>query len=431
MDLDEFSDDGFDDLTDNVLQELENHALQSTQAQQAFTQRHGEFDYEWVQEDDDLDTTEVINDAGVPVGRPIVDKTLRQQQQQQQQRGPQPTRPSIPPVPNPRWNPAVDAAAAARPGAPLAERPRISSVRPLNQPFMGSQRFPDSSQSAARPQTAQRAAMPMSSQGQPGTMVTALQKRIRVLEAELNAARGEASILRSNSTKAQQSYDEQIARLRKLNAEQLEKQEKAMEAALAAEKHANTELQFMQRDIREANDRARRKDATGSTTVSTPKKAAKTWGFADGFDEMDIAASPSKGQGRNRAAGSVAANIGERTPSKGKRKRPVSESPMKALDTHTGDVEMGEVKPVSQLALQQPVVVATPAVPFDVSRSLTSTLFSSPFRWADIFRVSFCKLSLITALPKDNRQRSIYSRASRSHPIPRRLFQLSSLRDSP
>lgn len=360
MDLDEFSDDGFDDLTDNVLQELENNAIQFTQGQRAFTQQADQLDYAWGQEDDDLDTTEVINDAGVPVGRPIVDKTLRQQ------RGLQPTRPSIPPVPNPRWNPAIDGA-AARPGAPLAERPRISSVRSLNQPFMGSQRFPDSSQSAARPQTAQIAAMPMSSQAQSGPMVTALQKRIRVLEAELNAARGETSILRSNSTKAQQNYDEQIARLRKLNVEQLQKQEKAMEAAIAAEKHASTELQFMQRDMKEANDRARRKEPA-AINMTTPKKASKTWGFADGFDEMDIAASPSKGQGRSKTAGSVATNIGERTPSKGKRKRPVSESPMKPLDILTGDAEMSEdMKPVSQLALQQPIVVTAPTAPFDVS----------------------------------------------------------------
>ncbi|KAL7948722.1 hypothetical protein V8C42DRAFT_227328 [Trichoderma barbatum] len=379
MDLDEFSDDGFDDLTDNVLQELENHALQSTQAhpQHALTQQ---FDYAWEQEDDDLDTTEVTNDAGLPVGRPIVDKTLRQQQQ----RG----RSSIPPVPNPRWNPAIDSA-AARSGAPLAERTRISSVRPLNQPFMGSQRFPDSSQSASRPQTAQLASLPMPSQGQPGTMVTALQKRIRVLEAELNAARGEASILRSNSTKAQQNYDEQITRLRKLNAEQLGKQEKAMEAALAAEKHANVELQFMQRDMKEANDRARKKEPT--TSVATPKKNAKTWGFADGFDEMDIAASPSKGQGRNKSAGSVAANIGERTPSKGKRKRPVSESPMKALDIHTGDAEMSEAKPIFQPALQQPVIIAAPTVPFDFLQVVLDHGFAQgqPPTFDILSRVSF------------------------------------------
>lgn len=133
-----------------------------------------------------------------------------------------------------------------------------------------------------------------------------------------------------------------------------------MEAAIAAEKHANTELQFMQRDVKEANDRARRKEPA-AISMTTPKKASKTWGFADGFDEMDIAASPSKGQGRSKTAGSVATNIGERTPSKGKRKRPVSESPMKPLDIHTGDAEMSEdMKTVSQLALQQPIVVELP-----------------------------------------------------------------------
>ncbi|KAL7806394.1 hypothetical protein V8C44DRAFT_339083 [Trichoderma aethiopicum] len=358
MDLDEFSDDGFDDLTDNVLQELENQALQSTQAQHARHAVTQQFDYAWEQEDDDLDTTEVINDGGVAVGRPIVDKTLRQQQHQQHQhKQPQRGRPPIPPVPNPRWNPAIDAAA-------MAERPRMANVRSLNQPFMSSQRFPDPSQSAARPQTAQMAALPPPTQGQSGAMVTALQKRIRALEAELNAARGEASILRSNSTKAQQSYDEQLSRLRKLNAEQLQNKERAMEAALAAEKHANVELQFLQRDMREANDRARKKD-TVAAGLATPKKASKTFGFADGFDDMDIAASPSKGQGRNKSAGSVAANIGERTPSKGKRKRPVSESPMKALDIHTGDVEMMDTKPISQPVLQQPVIVAAPTAPFD------------------------------------------------------------------
>jgi hypothetical protein len=359
MDLDEFSDDGFDDLTDNVLQELENRALQSTQAQHARHAVTQQLGYAWEQEDDDLDTTEVINDGGVAVGRPIVDKTLRQQQQQQQQQ--QQKQPQRPPVPNPRWNPAVDAASMA-------------NVRPLNQPFMSSQRFPDPSQGAVRPQTAQMTALPLPSQGQSGAMVTALQKRIRALEAELNAARGEASILRSNSTKAQQSYDEQISRLRKLNAEQLQKQERAMEAALAAEKHANVELQFLQRDMREANDRARKKD-TVAAGLATPKKASKTFGFADGFDDMDIAASPSKGQGRNKSAGSVAANIGERTPSKGKRKRPVSESPMKALDIHMGDVEMMDTKPISQPALQQPVIVAAPTAPFDVFIASPCCLF--------------------------------------------------------
>jgi hypothetical protein len=39
---------------------------------------------------------------------------------------------------------------------------------------------------------------------------------------------------------------------------------------------------------------------------------------------------------------------------------------MKALDIHMGDAEMSEAKPIFQPTLQQPVIIATPTVPFDV-----------------------------------------------------------------
>lgn len=187
---------------------------------------------------------------------------------------------------------------------------------------------------------------------------------MRALESELHSARGEASIIRANASKAQHDYDSQVARLKKLNAEQLEKQARVVEAAVAAEKSANTELQFLQRDMREVNDRARRKDIGGGGFNTTPKKAAKSWGIADGFDEMDIAASPSKGQGRGKA-GSVAANVGERTPSKGKRKRPIMDSPMAALETSTEDVVMGDNSKHNSKP-SPPITVAAPAAPFEV-----------------------------------------------------------------
>lgn len=393
MDLDEFSDDGFDDLTDHALQELEQNAIQLTQAHGAKPSQprlvsqdaqHHYSDYGW-EEDDDLDTTEVTNDVGVPIGRPVIDNTLQQHHHHQHhhhhhhQAGSQAPRLSVPPVPNPRWNPAIDP--ANRPGPAMAARARLPSVGPANQPFPGSQRFqpqalmnpPQPSQFARPPlppnRLAAAAAASQASQAQPGDIVSALQQRVRALEAELNAARGEASIIRANSTKTQQEYDAQIARLKKLSAEQMEKQERIVEAAVAAEKSANTELQFLQRDMREVSDRARRKEAAGGAGVgfATPKKAAKTWGLADGFDEMDMAASPSKGQGRGKSSGSVAANVGERTPSKGKRKRPVVDSPIAALEIDTEDVVMGgDEKPATQ-ATQPWVVVAAPTAPFEVS----------------------------------------------------------------
>ncbi|KAK5996860.1 hypothetical protein PT974_02205 [Cladobotryum mycophilum] len=370
MDLDEFSDDGFDDLPDNAFQELENQAIQFTQAHQTQQhipsqgQKHRYAGHGW-EEDDDLDTTEVTNGTGIAVGRPVVDKTLRQPTQQTQlsQRGPPPTARPRPPVPNPRWNPTIDPATA--PGSTLAARPRIPNARPPNQQFPGSQRFPI--QAPGRSQSSQFAPQPTPSQPQAGGVLTALQQRVRALEAELNAARGEVSILRAKSTKYQQEADAQISHLKKVNTEQTAKHEQAVEAALAAERSANTELQFLQRDMKEVNDRARRKETTIHTSAgaTTPKKSTKTWGLADGFDDMDIAASPNKGQGRTKSVGgSVAANVGERTPSKGKRKRPVVDSPIKALEIHTGDVDMTEDKPASQ-AGPHPIIIAAPAVPFD------------------------------------------------------------------
>lgn len=382
MDMDEFSDDGLDDLPDNALQELENNAIQFTQAQaQVQSQRtipsqdiQPEYsDYGW-EEDDDLDTTEVTNDVGVPVGR-SVDKFQQPQPPQQQ-----PPRRPIPPVPNPRWNPVINTAertgltTAARPGsglpgAGLVARPNLA---------IGSQRFPSQTSGIGRPQPSQftRPPVPQShmapsqasqgSQAQPNDILSALQKRVRALEGELNAARGEASIIRTNATKAQEQHDVEVQRLKKLTADQLAKQERLAEAAITAEKTASTELEFLQRDMREVNDRTRTKDVgRGLSGTTTPRKTAKNRSFADGFDEMDIASSPSKGQGRTKNVGSIAFNVGERTPTKGKRKRPLIDSPVMPLEIHTDDVTMSEEKPASS---QQPSgIITAPAPPFEVS----------------------------------------------------------------
>ncbi|KAH8688291.1 hypothetical protein BGZ61DRAFT_533081 [Ilyonectria robusta] len=370
MDLDEFSDDGLDDLPDNALQELENNAIQLTQGHRKGPSQQPESAYAdaiWV-EDDDLDTTEVTNDVGEPVGRPVVDNTLQQYSQQQHQH--QESRRSIPPLPNPRWDPIVHPSKRQPAGQPP---PRMPGAAATNQPLYTSQQFQSQTSNLHRPQASQFARPGLApnhyipSQSQPGDVVSALQQRLRALETELNAARGEVSIIRTNSSKAQQQHDAEVARLKKLNAEQLSRQERIAEAAVVAEKNANTELQFLQRDMKEVNDRTRRKDtavATGSG-LTTPKKTSKTWRVADGFDEMDIVLSPSKGQGRNKNAGSVAANVGERTPSKGKRKRPALDSPIMALETHMDDIQVIDKEPEPS-TVQPPIVIAAPpSLPFE------------------------------------------------------------------
>ncbi|SPJ91077.1 related to uvs-3 - [Fusarium torulosum] len=372
MDLDEFSDDGFDDIPDNALQELEDNAIQLTQAQaqsRPLTQqpRIESPDIVWI-EDDDLDTTEVTNDAGVPIGRPVIDNNIPQNQSSQAYY--LDSRRSIPP-PNPRWNPVVD---------PLSRRPMGHPQQHLNagpphQPMYTSQQFQTQSSNFARAQPSQFARPPLpqnrptasqQSQSQPGDVLSALQQRVRALEDQLKAALGEASIVRSNFVKSNEEHAAEVARLNKINAEQLARQERIAEAAVAAEQNANTELQFLQRDMREVSDRVRRKDPVGGTSggLTTPKKAVKTW-VADGFDEMDIVVSPSKGQGRSRNPGPIALHVGERTPSKGKRKRQTMDSPIMPLETHTDSFASSNGKPES-LVQQAPIVVApTPAVLFE------------------------------------------------------------------
>jgi hypothetical protein len=386
MDVDEFSDDGFDDLPDNAIQELERSAIQLTQAQlkqppsQDAQQKLS--DYDWgEEEEDDLDNTEVTDDVGVPIGRPVINNSLQHMQRHHQQNQPglvgsQVARRPMPPVPNPRWNPTVDP--STRTGSGATPFSRLPNAGPPNAAIPASQRFQpqppvQASQFARPPLASNRFSSSQTPQtGQPGDIVSALQQRVRALESELSSARGEASIIRSNATKAQRDYDSQVTRLKKLNTEQMDKQTRMVEAAVAAEKSANTELQFLQRDMREVSGRAKRKDAAAGGISTTPKKAAKSWGFADGFDEMDIAASPSKGQGRGKA-GSVAANVGERTPSKGKRKRPVIDSPIAALETSADDITMGEASRPDAKPSHAPVVMA-PAAPFEVSLSLCATV---------------------------------------------------------
>ncbi|KAG9258817.1 DNA repair protein Rad26 [Emericellopsis atlantica] len=341
MDLDEFSDDGFDDLPDNALQELENNAISLTQAHQ-HTQHQDRFpparqqpqrafsDYGW-DEDDDLDTSEVINPAGAPLGRPLVDNSLLKQPQQAPAQ-----RPPIPP--NPNWNPMINP--DSRANTPVAAR---------------SQYVPQQATGIGRPQTSHftKPTLPSHHFGpsqasqQPSNLnenvFSALQQRVRALEGELNAAKGEISIIRANSTKADLEHSAEVARLRRTNAEQIARQEKMVEAAVAAEKTASTELQFLQQDMRDATHRPKRRETSRTgrdSQATTPKKSTKSWNVADGFDGMEIA-SPSKGQGRGRGgAGSVAVHVGERTPSKNKRKRPTMDSPVTALETHTDDIVM-------------------------------------------------------------------------------------------
>lgn len=123
--------------------------------------------------------------------------------------------------------------------------------------------------------------------------------------------------------------------IRKLNADQIAKQQKALEAARIAEKNAAIERDFIKQDLAEESERVRRlarakegekKDAGAAATTPKKKQALP---HRDGFDDDEIEilspsrVSPSKYQKRNATSPAKAG---------AKRKRKTVESPAAALE---------------------------------------------------------------------------------------------------
>lgn len=191
----------------------------------------------------------------------------------------------------------------------------------------------------------------------------------------MTSARGEVSIVRSKYDKSQASHDAEIARLKKQNADQLAKQERLVEAAVAAEKTATTELHFTRQDLREELGRAKSKKTDGP---ATPKKN-RAFGAADGFDDIELLSSPSKGRAeKSKNAGPVAVPLAERTPTKGKRKRPIVDSPVQALETHEEDVVMVDKAPAAApKGGQEPADPKPISLPVDVCITRSSVWFRS------------------------------------------------------
>ncbi|KAK3323119.1 hypothetical protein B0T19DRAFT_359636 [Cercophora scortea] len=374
--MDDYSDDGFDDLNDKVLQELENNAIQFTQAKLAQSQqqqRRQDSVYEYSFDDNDLDDTVVIDDhaqQAQPPPRPNAAAEAKAKAQahaqgqgqaqaqvhphavanlaSQQHRWNQP-RPQYPRQ-TPTYPPRPQFPVPSRPAPPPLPSQRYPA-RPGVQPRPSQ---PPQSQFTRPPLPAQRPYPGLPSQaiqgagaGKPNEILSALQARLSALEAELTAAKGEAAIVRSKYEKSQVTHDAEVARLKKQTAEQLAKQEQAVEAARAAERAAETELRFARQDIQEGlgRNKARKKDG-----VTTPKKSKK-WDLGDGFDSNEILSSPSKGLAQKRkeqAHPTVARPSLERTPTKGKRKRPAVDSPSFALETHSEDIVLEDASPATE-----------------------------------------------------------------------------------
>ncbi|KAI1340208.1 hypothetical protein F5Y15DRAFT_415096 [Xylariaceae sp. FL0016] len=327
--MDDFSDDDLDTLNANALQELENNAIQFTQHQPKLEPTEHDFDYDF--EDDDLDDTVVQDALQTKTTIPSADHPAALPTRvvpQQDAWGPVP-------IPASHFRPQP-IATVARPLANNAANLRISQNIPPHsqaQPYSQHPRQPSalprpapSISSRYPPSQAPRQSAPSAHE------FAALEAQILDLKSRLNTKDGEISIVRKRLEKSRENYDRELQAVKKQTAEQLAKHERAVQAAKAAQQSAATELEFTRRDLREEVDRAKRKEGPG-----TPKKnkAAKSWGIADGFEDVEMAGSPSR---RNKNAGPVASSVVEpprllRTPTKAKRKRPNIESPIMALET--------------------------------------------------------------------------------------------------
>ncbi|KAI0007692.1 hypothetical protein F4779DRAFT_591054 [Xylariaceae sp. FL0662B] len=345
--MDEFSDDDFDALNANALQELENNAIQFTQAQRKYELSQHESNYGL--EDDDLDDTVVQDELRGKSALPP-EKTIQ-----------------LPPPPSSRVVPVTDTGTVATWGqAPVsASRFRPQPIASTSgQPVVPlassrpSQQFPSRGSLPYRqfrpPPPLPRPAPPIPSRYQPSQVprqnappsheISSLQAQILDLKARLTTKDGEIGIVRKRLEKTREDHERELQTLKKQTAEQLAKHEREVEAAKAAQQNAATELEFTRRDLKEELTRAKRRDGP-----ATPKKNAgpKSWGVADGFEDVEMAGSPSRRQ-RGKNAGAVASAMAEplargpRTPTKGKRKRPVADSPVMALEVHSEDVFMAD-----------------------------------------------------------------------------------------
>ncbi|GAP86994.1 putative DNA repair protein Rad26 [Rosellinia necatrix] len=396
-----FSDDDLDTLNANALQELENGAIQFTQAQRTHGQPQppppppprppvaprlsAEYDFE----DDDLDDAvltfqpplppksalQPVRAAPAPAPAPVsvlrrptglpsrISPQQQQQQHNQQQQQHQLQQQLQQQQQGGTWRPAV---AGRLPGPnPIASR----ASQQIPHPPPPLPRPAPSAQARYQPSQTQRQAAASSHD------IAALQAQILDLKSKLTTKDGEISIVRKRLEKSREDHERELHTIKAQTAEQLAKQERAVEAAKAAQESATTELEFTRRDLRDEVVRAKRQDGPG-----TPKRnaVAKTWGVSDGFEDVEMAGSPSKGK-RGKNTGPVAGIVVEppskllKTPTKSKRKRPVIDSPVLALETHSDDVVMLDDPSVDNTAMLSSMpLTAQESVPFNYMKVILS-----------------------------------------------------------
>ncbi|CAK7218174.1 hypothetical protein SBRCBS47491_003418 [Sporothrix bragantina] len=372
--MDDFSDDGFDDLNLAVLQELETKALQSYQTQQ---QAFGQPQNGRGTTADDPDVI-LIDDVEPDVNQDVdqadaaVLRELARVPAQLAYGGRLTAAAAPPPLPLPAYSQRsllnVPLPPATTKGINHAGHTNHNTNATSNINSRGSGYYPRPSQQRPagtmpssqvnRPMAPPRpsipvrpgagAGLPMAAAAEIGdtdsTSVASLQARIRTLETDLLIARGKASMMENKNEVAQRKHDAEVARIKAQKDEELVKLRQQAEAAVAAHKSAATELEFAKQDLKEEVEKSkkgRRTDRVDNPTTPRKNTAGRSnWNVADGFEDVELLPSPSKNFGRRlkEAGVSVTPSV-ERTPKKGKRRRNITDSPTKPLETVAAEDE--------------------------------------------------------------------------------------------
>jgi hypothetical protein len=310
----DYSDDDFDSLPINTLNELENTAIQFTQQQQVVHELSSDYGDDF--DGEGIDDSVTLEDAkSIPVTVPQPQKsTIRHAA--------------------PRERFGLEHYESNQAGLEAPQRSITSPANARTNDHSDWQQYSHSQQAIKQKHMGEREQEPSD-----GLAVSDLQKQIddlireqERLRQEVNSKTGEIAIVRSKQEQKSKEYERQLDALKKVNADEVAQQKKAAEAARNAERNAATELEFAKRDLAEESEKYRalrrvkeKAQKQGEEQVTTPKKN-KNLPYRDGFDDDEIQViSPSKWQGRKSNPG---------TPSKGanKRKRKGVESPIAALD---------------------------------------------------------------------------------------------------
>lgn len=379
-----FDDDDLDNLNPDVLDGLENQAIQFTQAQQ---QLHYESsDYGDDIDDEDLEDAEVIDEGrtgatqawAVPI--PVVTNASTTTQQQPRYVGNntisrpiqsqfiQPISQRAPPTYSQRpivtaWRNIPPATPSIPPPSTSTQREQFRQQRYSNNasvPIVDRSRTQLTQPPASTTQTRTGTGPAIQKGDEIPTNVEGLQRQLQELMKErdslkqdVNIKSGEIAIVRSKQEKATKEHERELVAIRKINADELAKQKRAIEQAKDAEKKAATELAFTKRDLAEEAGKTKNlRKAKGSKLNKVPTTPTKKPTHMDGFDDDEVQfISPSKFRGRKSNPVTPT-----KAPGKRKRKATEAESPIGKLEVHVDKPAVVEFEKSASVIIDAAVI---------------------------------------------------------------------------